>query len=62
VLAQTTESTTGKGQLKGACAADVQKFCASAPRGKGQIRACLESHQVELSDSCKAAMAARSKN
>ncbi len=62
VLAQTTEPTTGRGRLKAGCSGDVQKFCASAPRGKGQIRACLESHQTELSDSCKAAMAAPSKN
>jgi Cysteine rich repeat len=61
VLAQTQEPTTGKGQLKGACSADVQKFCADTPRGKGQVRACLETHQADLSDACKAAMAARSK-
>jgi Cysteine rich repeat len=60
VFAQTSEPTAGKGQLKGACSADVQKFCADAPRGKGQVRACLET-QAELSDTCKAAMAARTK-
>ena len=62
VFAQTSEPKAGKGQLKGACSADVQKFCADAPRGKGQVRACLETHQAEISDTCKAAMAARSKN
>jgi hypothetical protein len=62
VLAQTSDQQTGKGQMKGACSADVQKFCAGTPKGKGQIRGCLESHQAELSDACKAAMAARSKN
>jgi hypothetical protein len=60
VLAQTPETKPGKGQ--GACSADVQKFCAETPRGKGQVRGCLESHQADLSDTCKAAMAARSKN
>jgi hypothetical protein len=61
VLAQTTDQPTGQGKMKGACLADVQKFCADAPKGKGQIRACLDSHQAELSDACKAARAARSK-
>ena len=61
-FAQTSESQSGKGQLKGACSADVQKFCADAPRGKGQVRGCLASHQGELSETCKAAMAARTKN
>jgi hypothetical protein len=56
VLAQTNQPQTGgKGQAKGACSADVQKFCADAPKGKGQVRACLDSHQAELSDACKAA-------
>jgi hypothetical protein len=62
VHAQTPEPTTGKSPLRGACSADVQKLCADTPRGKGQVRGCLESHQAELSDSCKAAMAARAKN
>jgi hypothetical protein len=62
VFAQTSEPKAGKGLLKGACSADVQKFCADAPRGKGQVRACLETHQAELSEACKTAMAARSKN
>jgi hypothetical protein len=60
VLAQTPEPKPGKGQ--GACSADVQKFCPDTPRGKGQVRSCLESHQAELSDTYKAAMTARSKN
>jgi len=59
--AQTAEPKTGKGGLRNACSADVQKFCANTPRGKGQLRDCLESHQAELSDTCKAQMAARPK-
>jgi Cysteine rich repeat len=58
-LAQTTQPTTGKGALRGACSAEAQKFCANTPRGKGQLRSCLQEHQAELSDSCKAAMSAQ---
>jgi hypothetical protein len=47
--------------MRSACSADVQKFCADASKGKGEVRACLDSHQAELSDDCKAARAARSK-
>jgi len=62
VLAQSAEPKGGKGELRAACSTEVQKFCASVPRGKGQVRGCLESRQTELSDACKAAMAARSKS
>jgi hypothetical protein len=63
VLAQTTEPPkAGKGELRAACSADIQKFCANTERGKGQTRGCLESHTAELADACKAAMAARTKN
>lgn len=58
-LAQTTEPAVRKGELQAACSADVEKHCANAPRGKGQLRSCLEGHQAELSDACRAAMAAR---
>jgi Cysteine rich repeat len=56
-LAQTTQPGSGKGQLRNACSAEAQKFCANTPRGKGQLRSCLEEHQAELSDTCKAAIA-----
>ncbi|HZT48224.1 MAG TPA: cysteine rich repeat-containing protein [Hyphomicrobiaceae bacterium] len=46
-------------KLRAACAADVQKFCATVERGKGALRACLESHETQLSDGCKAARAER---
>jgi hypothetical protein len=60
VFAQTSEPKP-KGLLKGACSADVQKFCGDTPKGKGQVRACLDAHQAEVSDTCKAAMAGQSK-
>ncbi len=40
-----------------ACADDVKKFCANVERGKGQIRACLESHTSELAEACKTRLA-----
>ena len=46
-------------KLRAACAADVQKFCANIERAKGAMRACLEAHETQLSDSCKAARAER---
>jgi len=60
-FAQTSQPSTGKGALRSACSAETQKFCASTPRGKGQLRSCLQEHQAELSDGCKAAMSAQPK-
>jgi len=54
-LAQTTQPSTGKGALRGACSAETQKFCS------GQLRSCLQERQAELSDSCKAAVNAQQK-
>jgi hypothetical protein len=61
-LAQNAEPKSGKGEVRAACSADVQKFCASIERGKGQVRNCLEGHKADLSDACKAAIAARTKD
>jgi Cysteine rich repeat len=58
--AGTTAAAPGHGKRWQACAADVQKFCADAEKGRGMIRACLTSHAAELSDGCKAGMAAHS--
>lgn len=46
-------------KIRQACAADVQKFCATAERGRGKMRACLDSHASELSASCQSARAER---
>lgn len=48
----------GPGGGTGACAADVEKFCAAEPRGPGRMR-CLRQHQGELSPACREQMAAR---
>ena len=37
---------------KGACKADVEKFCKDVEKGK--IHECLDQHKDELSDACKA--------
>jgi Cysteine rich repeat len=60
-VAQTTQPGTGKGALRGACSAEAQKFCANTPRGKGQLRSCLQEHQADLSDGCKTALSAQPK-
>ena len=46
-------------KIRTACAADVQKLCANIERAKGAMRSCLESHEIQLSDGCKAARAER---
>ena len=43
-VAHTTQPGAGKGALRGACSAEAQKFCANTPRGKGQLRSCLQEH------------------
>lgn len=43
---------------KGACKADIQKFCTGVEHEKGKIRACLTEHQADLSDGCKQRVAA----
>ena len=46
-------------KARAACAVDVQKFCANIERAKGAMRGCLEAHDAQLSDGCKAARAER---
>jgi len=46
-------------KVRTACAADVQKFCASIERAKRAMRSCLETHETQLSDGCKAARVER---
>jgi hypothetical protein len=59
LLAVTMPSTAvlaqGKGRLA-ACKPEIDKFCASEPRGQGKIRACLQANSDKLSDDCKAAL------
>jgi hypothetical protein len=46
---------------KAACKADAAKLCANVEKGKGKRRECLEQHLAELSDACKAHLAANPK-
>jgi hypothetical protein len=46
----------GGGGMRGACQADVQKFCADTERGPARMQ-CMQSHQNDLSAECKAALA-----
>lgn len=46
-------------KFRQACAPDIQKFCMTAEKGKGVVRACLDSHAADLSDDCKGARAER---
>jgi hypothetical protein len=52
-------SDEARQKVRAACAADVQKFCANVERAKGALRTCLETHEKQLSDGCKAARAER---
>jgi hypothetical protein len=45
----------GKGRLA-ACKDDIQKFCASEPKGQGKVRACLQSNKDKVSADCKTAL------
>jgi Spy/CpxP family protein refolding chaperone len=45
------------GTKHGACAADIQKFCANVEHGKGKMHECLTQHTADLSDGCKQRMA-----
>ena len=57
--AVSTAPDTAGAKIRVACATDVQTFCATAPKGKGMMRACLDTHAADLSASCKSARAER---
>jgi len=52
-FAQTDKEVAGKG----ACQADVVKFCKGIEQGEGRIWACLKSNEPQLSEGCKNRMA-----
>ena len=39
--------------MKGACKADIEKFCKDVQPGKGQIAQCMKQHAAEFSPACK---------
>jgi hypothetical protein len=48
-----------RAKFRAACAVDVQKFCANIERAKGAMRSCLQAHETQLSEGCRAARAER---
>jgi hypothetical protein len=57
--APATDAQEARSKVRTACAADIQKFCASIERAKGAMRSCLEAHEKDLTATCKAARAER---
>jgi membrane fusion protein, multidrug efflux system len=55
--AAAAEKQEARARVRTACAADVQKLCPDAERGK-DVRACLLANSAQLSEDCKAAAAA----
>jgi hypothetical protein len=50
----------GRGAVREACQADMQRLCSGVQPGGGGRRQSLSQHQAELSDACRSAiMAAR---
>ena len=49
----------GRAKMRAACAADIEKLCSGVERNREAIRACLQTHAAQLSESCKAASAGR---
>src|SRR4051812_31765533 len=41
------------GSERGACKADVQKYCGDVKPGHGAIKDCLKQHETDLSTGCK---------
>jgi hypothetical protein len=49
----------GRGKMRTACAADIQKFCPGVERGA--LRDCLKTNAAQLSEGCKTAAGGTSK-
>ena len=49
----------GKGVVRAACKADMDRFCKDIEPGGGRKKECLKAHEAELSAGCKAAIAAK---
>lgn len=52
----TASTSKGPANVRTACAADVEKLCANAARGKGALRDCLQTNAAQLTETCKAAI------
>lgn len=56
---ETSARSEMRAKVRAACAADVQKFCATVERGKGAMRDCMRTNEQQLSDACKSARTER---
>lgn len=50
-----------RGAMREACKADFEKFCSGVSPGGGRIVECLNKQHDSLSEACKAALDARTK-
>jgi len=50
-----------RGAMREACKADVEKYCSDVQRGGGRIAECLNKQHDALSEACKTALDARTK-
>jgi hypothetical protein len=48
-----SSAASAVGTRHGACAGDIQKFCADVEHGKGKIRECLVQRAAELTPGCR---------
>jgi len=53
------EAEEARKNIRMSCKADMEKFCADAPKERGGIMKCLESHASELEQSCADALKSR---
>ena len=59
ILASGSTAIAADDPVQQACAADVQKFCASVQPGGGAIQRCMRQHAFSLSRACRSAAAHR---
>jgi hypothetical protein len=57
-VASFAQQSTAPERPRKACAADYQKLCSDAQAGQGRVAQCMRDHASELSDPCKASLAA----
>lgn len=53
VLSLVTTLSANDKAYKGACKADIEKFCATIEKGEGRIVKCLKENDATLSESCQ---------
>ncbi|MCZ8155113.1 MAG: cysteine rich repeat-containing protein [Leptospira sp.] len=53
VLFAATSMPANDKAYKGACKADIEKFCQNVEKGEGRIVKCLKENEASLSESCQ---------